>query len=363
MSGIKPSSETPARQALRLGLGVVITFALAQLFKWPTAHLAPAFVVVLLQEPVPLSLRQGWRVFRTSVFFVLLGAIVTLVLSPWPPLLVLAAGFLFYRMFIFMIQAGATVLEIVSAMVGFTIIPVLVNVLPELGFLAVWYFLLGYAVAILTAWFAWMCVPLLSEPPHAHHDEFLSEEVVSSMALNLALVMTLLMGLFLMFGWTQILVLVYAIIFATTYDARGGGQMGVKYVIANVIYGGVAMILTYELIVMAPSFLLMVPVVFLVACIFGVGTFRGGSTADFWNSGTFGFLIVLGDLLMKDGGYSIGALSGRVWQMILATAYITLAFSIIEMIRHQRKERLVVNPPLQSEIAKKSRRGQKSVDG
>jgi hypothetical protein len=341
VSGINPSSESPSRQALRLGLGVVITFALAQLIKWPIAHLTPAFVVVLLQEPVPLSLRSGLKVFRTSAFFVLLGALVTLLLSPWPPLLVVAAGYLFYRMFIYMIQAGATGLEMVSAMVGFTIIPVLVNVLPDLGFLAVWFFLLGYAVAILAAWIAWMCVPLLSEPPHAHHGEPMSDDMVSAMSLNMALIMSLLMGLFLMFGWTQLLVLVYAIIFATTYDARTGGQMGITYVIANVIYGGVAMIVTYEILVMAPTFLLMVPIVFVVACVFGFGTFRGGKTADFWNSGTFGFLIVLGDVLMKDGGYSIGALSGRVWQMVLATAYVTLAFSVIEMVRNRRKRRWV----------------------
>jgi hypothetical protein len=348
MSGIKPSSESPARQALRLGLGVVIMFALAQLIKWPIAHLAPAFVAVLLQEPTPLSLRQGWKVFKTATFFVLLGALVTLFLSPWPLLLVLAMALLFYRMFIYMIQAGATILEIVAAMVGFTIIPVLVVVLPDLGFIAVWYFLVGYGVSILVGWFAWMCVPLLAEPPQAHQYEALSEDVVHSMAMNMALVLTVLMGLFLLFGWSQILVLVYAVIFATTYDARGGGQMGVAYVIANVIYGGVAMFIAYELLVMAPGFMLMVPVVFLIVCIFGYGTFRGGPTTDFWNSGTFGFLIVLGGMLMKDGGYSIGVLAGRVWQLILATAYITLAFSTIEMVQSRRKGKAVINPPLQS---------------
>ena len=333
MAGIKPSAEKPIRQALRLGIGVVVTFALAQLFKWPIAHLAPAFVVVLLQEPAPLTLRMGGRVLLTSAFFVLLGACITLLLSPWPPLLILATAYLFYYMFKYMIQAGATGLEIVSAMVGFTIIPVLVIVLPELGFLGIWYFLLGYAVAIFVAWFAWMCVPLQADPPEAHHSDPLSEEVVTSMALNMALVMTLLMGMFLLFGWGQILVLVYAIIFATTYDAHSGGRMGLAYIVANGIYGGAAIIITYELLVMVPSFTFLVPVIFLLACLFGYNTFRGGPTAAFWNSGTFGFLIVLGGLLMKDNGYSIGAVSGRIWQLVLATAYIMLAFSTIEMVR------------------------------
>ncbi|NOR40832.1 MAG: hypothetical protein GQ537_06465 [Gammaproteobacteria bacterium] len=348
MSGIPLSNESPIRQGVRLGLGVIITFVLAQLYQWPVANLAAAFTVVLLQEPAPMSLRQGWKAFWVSAGFVLTGGLATLILSPWPILLVISMAFLFYWMFIFVIGTGATILEIVAALVAFTIVPVLVLVQPEIGFTAVWGFLIGYAVSILVSWFAWMCIPLLAPPPVANHEAF-TQEALKSLALTLSIVMTTLMALFLTFGWSQILVLIYAALFVLGLDLRGGRQMGFNYIIANVVYGGTAILITYELLVMAPNFILMVVTVFFLACVFGYGTFRHGSTEDFWNSGTFGFLIVMGDLLIKDNAFSTQALAGRVWQLVLATAYITLAFSMAEMIKSWRqRKRLIVNSPVQA---------------
>ena len=348
MSGIPLSNESPARQAVRLGLGVIITFVLAQLFQWPVANLAAAFTVVILQEPAPMSLRQGWKAFWVSAGFVLAGGLATLILSAWPILLVIVMAFLFYWAFIFIFGAGATILEIVAALVAFTIVPVLVLVQPEVGFTAVWGFLIGYAVSILVSWFAWMCIPMLAPPPAAHHEE-VSQEALTSLALTLSLVMTTLMAMFLTFGWSQILVLIYAGLFVLGMDLKGGRQMGINYIIANVVYGGAAIFITYELLVMAPNFILMVVIVFFLACAFGYGTFRHGSTEDFWNSGTFGFLIVMGDLLIKDNSFSTQALAGRVWQLVLATAYVTLAFSIAGMIKSWRhRRRSIVNSPVQA---------------
>ncbi|NOR41671.1 MAG: hypothetical protein GQ537_10725, partial [Gammaproteobacteria bacterium] len=82
-------------------------------------------------------------------------------------------------------------------------------------------------------------------------------------------------------------------------------------------------------------------IVFFLACLFGYGTVRHGSTAEFWNSGTFGFLIVMGGLLIKDNTFSTQALAGRVWQLVLATAYVTLAFSTVEMFKSWRKRRRI----------------------
>lgn len=333
MAAIPSSNESPYRRALRLALGVTAAFALAQLANWPLAHLAPVFAVILLQDASPMPFRDGWKLFQTAAFFFCIGGLVTFFLSPWPIVLVFTSGFLLYRAYLYMMMSGAHPLAVISVIIGFVLMPVLVVLFPALGLIAGIGILADIGVGIIIAWVAWLVMPMSSPPPKDHHSGPLNYDVASPMAATLAIVMMPLMALYLSYGWTQVLVLVYSVLFATAYSSNRVRGLGVTYIIANGVYGGLGMLICYELFVMVPNIAFMIVVVLLAVYIFANRIFWGGSTGAFWGSGLFGFLIMLGGILMKDEVVTTGTLVDRVWQISLATAYITFSFSVIEMFK------------------------------
>lgn len=337
MSSIPASNESVRRRAFRLALGVVIVFVLAQLFTWPAAHVGAALAVILFMEASPLSLGKGWRVFRNFSIILLLSVVITTLLSPWPAILIVVSGLAFYRLFIYMMMSGAFLFEIAAALLACTVIPVLVVMLPAKGLFMAYGLIVGCGVAIVVSWVVWMMIPLSAPVPEDHHDHAISYEEASSMALTLALVMTILEAFFMISGSGKVLVLIYSVFFALPFSAMAGREAGLTYIVANVFYGGVAMLICYELFVMAPSFVFMALVIFATVYLFASRFFKVGPTQAFWNSGVFGVLLMLGDLLMKDNAISTEIMAGRIWQLVLATLYVVFAFSVIEWVRSWRK--------------------------
>jgi hypothetical protein len=157
-----------------------------------------------------------------------------------------------------------------------------------------------------------------------------------------------LMAVFLFFGWSSVLILAYAVIFSAEYGSEGVRKEGLNYIVANGVYAGVAMMICYELFVMIPSVWFMVPVVFIVLLFFSKRVFKHGPTEAFWGSGIFGFLILLGAVLLKEGADTPHAVIDRVWQMCAATAYVAFAFSVVEMWRAHFKGKQVAKMQVDS---------------
>jgi len=94
------------------------------------------------------------------------------------------------------------------------------------------------------------------------------------------------------------------------------------------------MMIAYELFVMVPEVTFLFPLIFTAVYIFGVRMFRGGPTAGYWESGIFGFLIMLGGILMKDDIVAASTLVERLWQIVLAAAYVTFSYQVLELFRY-----------------------------
>ena len=339
MAAIPHSNEKPSRQAMRLAVGVAIGFSVAQFAGWPIAHVLPVFVVVLLADPEPLSIRAGTRVFLTNVFFIAFGMVVATLLYPWPAVLVLSMGFLLYHLYRYLLLSGAELLCLVSAILGLVIVPVVVVLLPPLALIAGQGLLLDFGFAILIAWIAWLILPQTSPAPASHLDDLPTAEEASEMAITLTFVMMPIMLVFMCFGVTKVLVLVYTALWATTgYSSTAGQEEGKTSMIANGVYGGIGMLVVYELFVIMPSAGFMVVVIFAVTLIYGTQIFRHTSSSGYWLSGFVGFLIMLGGVLMKDDVVATGTLLDRLWQLFMATAYVVFAFSVVEMFRSWRTD-------------------------
>lgn len=330
---VSHSNESPSRRATRLALGVAIGFLISQLAAWPLAHLAPVVVVALLIGNRPLTYAEGWSVFRMSVVNFFLGGTIAWLLTPWPAILALSIGLILYQFSKFLLSANVHALTVVSALVGFIVVPIVVVMLPGLGFAAAVSMSLNWGLALIVGWVTWLIIPRTAALPDEHEAEPMTPEEVRELGWTLTLVLTPLMVAFMAFSVTKILVVVYAVFIATTFSASGGSQSTKSYLIANGVYGALGMLIVYELLVMAPDITLLFPLIFVAVYLFGVPMFRGGPTAGYWESGIFGFLIMLGAILMKDDIVAASTLVDRLWQMILAGVYVIFAFSVLEWFR------------------------------
>jgi hypothetical protein len=333
MSDLEPSNESTNRRALRLALGVALVFSLTQFARWPLAHIAPFMTAILLQDSGPLSLRQGGFIFKMALISVIGGLLIALFLANFPLVMILVACALLFRLYVYILRSGEHLLAIVAGMIGVILMPYLVMIYPQVGAIGGLALLLNFAVAITGAWIAWYVLPQSATPPDGHGVELPCYKEAASMAFNMMLLMAPLLAGFLAFGWSSILVLVYSVLFAATYSGKAGFEMGLKMLISNAVYGGVGMLLVYELYVMVPTVPFMIAVAALAVFIFGFRIFEGGSTSPYWTSGLNGFLILLGGALLADGGYSLGRMADRVWQITLAMAYVSFAFAVVDMFR------------------------------
>jgi hypothetical protein len=261
------------------------------------------------------------------------GLFIALFLANFPLVMILVACALLFRLYVYILRSGEHLLAIVAGMIGVILMPYLVLIYPQVGAIGGLALLLNFAVAITGAWIAWYMLPQSETPPNGHGVELLCYKEATSMAFNMMLLMAPLLAGFLAFGWSSILVLVYSVLFAATYSGKAGFEMGLKMLISNAVYGGVGMLLVYELYVMVPTVPFMIAVAALAVFIFGLRIFEGGSTSLYWTSGLNGFLILLGGALLADGGYSLGRMADRVWQITLAMAYISFAFAVVDMFR------------------------------
>jgi hypothetical protein len=333
MADLAPSNESMHRRALRLALGVAGVFTFTQLMGWPMSHIAPFMTALLLQDSGPMPLRRGWFIFKMALLSVLCGLVLALFLRHFPLVLVLLACALLFRFYVFILRSGEHMLAVVAAVIGVVLMPYLVLIQPEVGAIGGVGLLLDFAVAITGAWVTWYLLPVSAGPPAAHSTEPLSHEIAASLAFNMMLVMAPLLAAYLAFGWGTILVLVYSVIFTTTYESKAGLESGLKMIIANGVYGGIGMLLVYEFCVMVPSLPFMIVIAALAVFIFGLRIFGGGPTSPYWTSGLNGFLIMLGGALLADQGFTLGRMADRVWQITLATAYVSFVLAVLAMVQ------------------------------
>jgi hypothetical protein len=332
MSGPAYSTESPDRRILRFAIGVTLAFGIGQLIGWPLAHLFPVFVALLLLGGAPISMRQALIILLIAGTTFAAGFWVTYILSAYPSITLLVFVVLGFWFFYLLLRSGVHSLAIIGMLIGTMIIPVLVRLLPEVAVIAGAGLFIDLALSIGVAWAAFFVVRspadrALVHPSHPGHTEALS------MALSIMAVIAPLMVAFLYFGWTDILILVYGVIFATAMSASGGAQQGQTSAIANIIYGGIGMLVTYELLVIVPVLPFMLVLFFFVCVLYGWRIFSGRYRTGYWVSGFIGLLILLGGALLADDGVSAVKVFGRVFQIVLATLYVTFAYNVIDLIK------------------------------
>jgi hypothetical protein len=329
-----PSSEHPSRRALRLAIGVTISFIVAQLFSWPLSFAAPVFTAMLLQAAEPLTVREGFFTLLTILFYMVIGYFIALFLMPYPAILILAVCLLIYRFFVVTLTTQGNGLTFIGTLIGLIVIPVLVNMKPEVGITAGSGLMIGFALAVLSSWIGFLLIRVPPKPiddNHAHGAPDLA--AAKATAFTMALIFTPYLIAFIVFGWTDIVTIVYATMFAMQLSSKGSAAAGLGSMSANLILGGGFMLIFYELLVMAPSLAFMIPLLFMNILFFGSRLFSHRPSAAAWTTGFTGFLILSGGALLSDDVVAPMNIIDRVIHIGFSTLYVVFAYQVADLIK------------------------------
>jgi len=336
--------ESTARRGLRLAFGITLAFALAQIFAWPLAYVTPVFTAILLQEPQPLLVRKALVTFGWTLAGMAAGLAIGLTVSPYPGLTVIIFSVFLYWFYVLVMTSGAHILAVIGALIGALLMPVLAQTYPDLPLTAFWGLATDIVIAILCSWVMFLFMPapeVSSLKPSKKAGK--SPEEIHTAALMTTIVAAPLLISFLFFGWSKVLVLIYAALFATGLGAQGGSQAGMKAIAANLFYGAPFAIIVYELIVIAPGLGFAILLVLATCLIFAERIYSSSPNAHLWNSGLTGFLFLLGGSLgafAPDAGDNAFV---RVFQIAIACAYVIAAYSFIDLVRSFWQANLVVH--------------------
>ena len=332
MSAAPPSFEPATRRAFRLALGVTLAFSLAQVFDWPVSLLAPTATVAFLQDAKAMPFWTGFKTILLAMAGLGGCFLIALALSHYPFVMVLTYGVLFTLLFRFVLTTGQHPIVFVGLLVGCTVIPLLVRFWPELALVAT----LGAMASFLIAWFVAtltfaLMAPPESLPPGHEHDDVQFD--LHSVSVILGIILASLLAVFLYFGLTDILVLVYGTLFALSLSTKAVKETFVSYLLANLIIAGLATILVYEALVIAPSFSLMIALVFLVMYVLSLVSFGHSDSAGAFASACFGFILLLSGTLPKEGIMASEKVIDRASQIGMAALYVALVFGVLEFVQ------------------------------
>ena len=341
MAAAPPSYESERRRALRLALAVTTAFAYIQVVPWPLSFLAPVAALVFTQESRAMSFADGARVLLLFALGLTGGFLLTLLFRDYPIVMVIVFTMLIRQFFMIILAAADHLAVAISVLLGTTIVPVVTILLPELGYLLVVYATFGFVVGWFIAAVAFLIIPALEQVPETHGHGSIDPADLSFISTQLALVMGTLLVAYLVFGWTDVLVLVYAGLFATALGTAGATGMGLTYIRANFVYGALATLIVFELLTIVSFLPFAVLVFFLAIYIFGKNLFSHSPTAAEWASGSFGFTILLSGLLASDKISATDKIFDRLAALALAMVYIAFVFVLLEYLRKRKAYRRV----------------------
>jgi hypothetical protein len=317
---------------LRYAVGLTIASVLASGIAWPLSFLLPVLSAVFLALPLPkLTLSQGLRNMRDSLFAFAVGYIFTLFILPFPvifvPLLALALFFTYYHL-----NRGGSFWLVLMLLVCLLLMPMLARIDEGLA--------IGVAFGLVTSsWLTlamlWLSHYIVPDPPDSPglpaRPGF--QPGYSAPAAELAMKSTIVVLpiaiLFIANNWTsQILVMIFAAIFTLSPDLAKGKEAGINSITSTLIGGAVAFIV-YWALVAVPEYHFLVLLMFFVSLGFGAAIYSGMPIAKYLPSAMVAMIILVNSSLSEGADFSEKFVL-RVLLISIATIYVVVALKVLD---------------------------------
>ena len=321
------------RRTLRYAVGVTLAIALAFGIAWPLSFLFPVLSAVLLALPLPkLTLKQGLRNMRDTLFAFGVGFIFTQFILPFPviyiPLLALALFHTYYHL-----NRGGSFWLVLMLLICLLVMPMLAGLSEGLA-IGVISGLVGSSwLTIFLLWVVHYIVPdALGGPAMPKRPGYQPgySWPAAELALKSTVVVLPIAIVFIAYDWvSQILVMVFAAIFTLSPNLDKGKEAGMNSIKSTLIGGGVAFFV-YWALVAVPEYHFLVLIMFIVSLCFGVAINSGKPISKYLPSAMVATIILVNSSLAEGADFSENFVM-RILFISMASIYVVTALRILNV--------------------------------
>ena len=244
--------RTHARRALRLGIGVTLTFVIALAYDWTLAYLAPIFAAPLLRGTAAPTLRAAVGIVLVTALLMLVCLLAAGVSQTYPAFFLMALFPALFGTFRYGLRGGST-LVMILLLVGLMLLPMVAGTTVEITHKVAGSFVgnIGLSLAVTILMFS-LFPPLPSELARAPSPVLPAAEVDRRAWILTALTGSYAVAYF-SFGWTNVHTPIYIAIYAYSANLARGLTVTKGILAANIAAGLLTMAM-YQLTLMTPHF-------------------------------------------------------------------------------------------------------------
>jgi len=252
-SGQALARRTHERRALRLGIGVTLTFVIALAFDWTLAYLAPIFTAPLLQKPSAPSLRTAAGIVLVTCLIMVVCLLAGGISQTYPALFLMALFPALFWTFRYGLRGGSS-LVLVLLLVGLMLVPMVANTTVETTRDVAGSFVGNIGVSLMVTILMFALFPRLPSEADPAPKPVLPAHEVDRRALILMAITGSYAVAYFSFGWTNVHTPIYIAVYAFSANLARGLAASKGILAANVAAGLLTLVM-YELTVMTPHFL------------------------------------------------------------------------------------------------------------
>ena len=312
---------------------MTIAAALAFGIAWPLSFLFPVLSAVFLALPLPkLTLSQGLRNMRDTLFAFAVGFIFTQFILPFPviyvPLLALALFHTYYHL-----NRGGSFWLVLMLLICLLLMPMLAGLHEGLAIGVVSGLVGSSWLTIGLLWLSHYIVPdapggpVMPKPPvyqpgySAPAADFALKSTI--VALPIAIV-------FIANNWTsQILVMIFAAIFTLSPNLDKGKEAGMNSIKSTLIGVGVAFFV-YWALVAVPEYHFLVLLMFVTSLGFAAAINSGKAIAKYLPSAMVAMIILVNSSLAKEADFSENFVL-RILFISMAAMYVVTTLKVLDV--------------------------------
>jgi len=326
------SADIRTVRILRYAFGSTFAMAVAMGFDWQLSFLTPVLVVSFLGSPAPRPAVKKLVTFGLVVAVACVaGLAVGLLLVPFPVVYLLVLGLLLFHLF-YANTRGAPALLITWMLIALLLIPIIASLSSALAVAIAARIIFGSVVALAIVWLAHIAMP---DPPQAVAAASAAAADKTAPAkpnINRALLSTAVVfpvaALFFAFqSASSLIILIFIALLTLQPSLAAGYKAGLALIVGN-LAGGIASMIFYDLLVVAPHFGFMVSLTLLSALIFGAGLFSSTRWAPLFGTAFSTLVLIIGSTTSSYGDADDKA-STRVVQITLAVIYAVVAHNLL----------------------------------
>lgn len=252
LSGQDLARRSQARRALRIGIGVTLTFVIALAYDWTLAYLAPIFAAPLLEGPAAPTLRAALGIMLVTSVIMLACLLAAGVSQTYPAIFLIAIFPALFGTFRYGLRGGSS-LVMILLLVGLMLLPMVASTTVEITRNVAGSFVgnIGLSLAVTIIMFS-LLPPLPSEPTRAPKPVLPAAEVDRRAWILTAVTGSYAVAYF-SFGWTNVHTPIYIAIYAYSANLARGLTV-TKGILAANVAAGLLTVVMYQLTLMTPHF-------------------------------------------------------------------------------------------------------------